>query len=437
MLMKNLVLKGFVLIMVIVSIFSGTKRIEVKAATWRLPDGWYYIVTKNSKNGEKYAWDVSGGGCENAARLIVYPFSNYPNEWFYVKSYPDGTYSFMALHSKKYIHVSSNRYINVGMVQWENDGENARFYIEYVSDNCFRIKSKSNSGYVDNYGGVAEPCNPVNSWWPNDSDAQIWEFVPYSDNNKIVIKYYSVNANNGLNLRTGASTKNSIITAIPKGKEVQLLEDVGNEWFKVSYNGYVGYVASEYLSHKREEVLGEGSTYVYNNEEYKVVKNFSPEYCFKQTTSNNCTSTSANIAVSLARNAVYKRSGWIKGAGATFRDQDGTSILYKGYADASAQEKLNTTARIINELGAAVVIRLGDASSSKGHTVVSVGYKLSTNLDKVKESDLLIIDPAKGTIRNLGELQSSSYYHGGVQSYTGWSLFYSCEFPRIEGFRLH
>ena len=49
-----------------------------------------------------------------------------------------------------------------------------------------------------------------------------------------------------LNLRSGASTKHKIVTAIPKGKQVAYVSKSGT-WFKVKYGSKTGYVSSKYL----------------------------------------------------------------------------------------------------------------------------------------------------------------------------------------------
>lgn len=50
-----------------------------------------------------------------------------------------------------------------------------------------------------------------------------------------------------LNLRKSASTSGAIITAIPKGSTVTIIE-YGYEWCYVSWGGYTGYASTEYLS---------------------------------------------------------------------------------------------------------------------------------------------------------------------------------------------
>lgn len=67
---------------------------------------------------------------------------------------------------------------------------------------------------------------------------------------------YIVNANGGLNLRTGASTSKSIITIIPDGKEVICYgyynADQTTKWLYVKYNGHTGYASEKYLDKKDE-----------------------------------------------------------------------------------------------------------------------------------------------------------------------------------------
>lgn len=60
------------------------------------------------------------------------------------------------------------------------------------------------------------------------------------------IKYTLAN----LNLRDGKSTSANIITVIPKGSTVQVI-DAEEDWYEVIYNGQRGFVYNEYLSKTR------------------------------------------------------------------------------------------------------------------------------------------------------------------------------------------
>ena len=52
-----------------------------------------------------------------------------------------------------------------------------------------------------------------------------------------------------LNLRDQASTTGKILTTIPKGKTIQVLSEKDvNGWYKVSYDGKIGYVNGAYIA---------------------------------------------------------------------------------------------------------------------------------------------------------------------------------------------
>ncbi len=56
-----------------------------------------------------------------------------------------------------------------------------------------------------------------------------------------------VTANGSLNMREKASTSSTVLTRLPSGSQVLVLEDKG-DWYKVAYNGMIGYVSDDYLS---------------------------------------------------------------------------------------------------------------------------------------------------------------------------------------------
>lgn len=67
------------------------------------------------------------------------------------------------------------------------------------------------------------------------------------------IASHKVNTPSGVCLRTGAGTNFGKITTIPNGKYVYVFNNSsvwsgGRQWYKVSYNGNIGYVCAEYLT---------------------------------------------------------------------------------------------------------------------------------------------------------------------------------------------
>lgn len=59
-----------------------------------------------------------------------------------------------------------------------------------------------------------------------------------------VVRYVTAN----LNMRYEPNTASAVITVIPKGTAVTIDEDCDCKWIPVSYNGYIGYVSTKYLS---------------------------------------------------------------------------------------------------------------------------------------------------------------------------------------------
>ena len=57
--------------------------------------------------------------------------------------------------------------------------------------------------------------------------------------------YIKVTSNNNLNLREEPNTTCTVLTSLPRGTKAELLE-VLDGWYKISYNGHVGYVSSDY-----------------------------------------------------------------------------------------------------------------------------------------------------------------------------------------------
>ncbi len=53
---------------------------------------------------------------------------------------------------------------------------------------------------------------------------------------------------NTVNLRDSGSTEGTILTQVPRGAIVTLLDTSDSEWYKISYNGNEGYVKAEYLT---------------------------------------------------------------------------------------------------------------------------------------------------------------------------------------------
>jgi len=70
--------------------------------------------------------------------------------------------------------------------------------------------------------------------------------------------YYAISS---LNLRENMSSNSAIITRIPKGREVKVIESFFGKWWKVYYNGRTGHVASRYLSKNKISTTSKSYNY--------------------------------------------------------------------------------------------------------------------------------------------------------------------------------
>lgn len=90
-----------------------------------------------------------------------------------------------------------------------------------------------------NYSGASSSDKKRNHSY---NDEVSWAFDRIEEMQRT---YYTSSA---LNLRSGRSSNSRVLTVIPEGAKVDASYDFFNKWWKVSYDGYVGYASSNYLT---------------------------------------------------------------------------------------------------------------------------------------------------------------------------------------------
>lgn len=93
-----------------------------------------------------------------------------------------------------------------------------------------------------------------------------------SENNTVSATYYVVNCDEYITLRNSPSTSAGEITKIPLGKAVGYIENAGNGFYKINYNGAVGYALASYLSPKKQS-SGTRTARVVNAESFITLRN--------------------------------------------------------------------------------------------------------------------------------------------------------------------
>lgn len=96
-----------------------------------------------------------------------------------------------------------------------------------------------------------------------------------SSNTNVVATYYVVNCKQNITLRTAPSTSASEITKIPLGQAVGYIENAGNGFYKINYDGTVGYSLASYLSPTKPRsgsTLSVSTAQVVNAKEYITLR---------------------------------------------------------------------------------------------------------------------------------------------------------------------
>ncbi len=150
----------------------------------------------------------------------------------------------------------------------------------------------------------------------------------------------------------------------------------------------------------------------YNN--FQVVKGFKTSFCLDQNDyskfimngrNQGCTAVSACIAISIKRGSLCnpKSYPW---------SSQGCSWNYcKGISSESSSKKLQQIAKLIQQ-GKAVALW-----ANENHMVCVVGVRKGANLNSLKSSDLLIVDPYGGKITTLNKAQRGGYVYTKYKMY--------------------
>ena len=123
-------------------------------------------------------------------------------------------------------------------------------------------------------------CIALPSSFPAKPLEQLFETTAYAAETNGI---YTPTGKNGSNIRKGAGTSHSIITAIPKGAQVEITKFSGN-WGYVDvnyYNGKTGWICMDYMEKSPSLTTSEGSSikgFVPPLTYWKVTSPFGPRW---------------------------------------------------------------------------------------------------------------------------------------------------------------
>lgn len=146
-----------------------------------IEDGIYTI--KSALN-EQYVLDIEASSQKDGGNLELWNNGNTDNQRFILKYLGDGTYSIVALHSKKAIDVEEGRKEKgTNILQWGyHGGNNQRWIIKSTGNGNFNIISKGNGLYLDIPNSKAGNGSNVQVWTQNGAKNQEFKFVKQDDN---------------------------------------------------------------------------------------------------------------------------------------------------------------------------------------------------------------------------------------------------------------
>ncbi len=146
-----------------------------------IEDGIYTI--KSALN-EQYVLDIEASSQKDGGNLELWNNGNTDNQRFILKYLGDGTYSIVALHSKKAIDVEEGRKEKgTNILQWGyHGGNNQRWIIKSAGNGNFNIISKGNGLYLDIPNSKAGNGSNVQVWTQNGAKNQEFKFVKQDDN---------------------------------------------------------------------------------------------------------------------------------------------------------------------------------------------------------------------------------------------------------------
>lgn len=220
-----------------------------------IEDGIYTI--KSALN-EQYVLDIEASSQKNGGNLELWNNGNTDNQRFILKYLGDGTYSIVALHSKKAIDVEEGRKEKgTNILQWGyHGGNNQRWIIKSAGNGNFNIISKGNGLYLDIPNSKAGNGSNVQVWTQNGAKNQEFKFVKQDDNKG------TKTINNGIYLiESSADTsktleipRSSLVTGEQLG--VWNKNSTVNQKFEFTYrdNGY--YTISAIHSDKYLDISG-------------------------------------------------------------------------------------------------------------------------------------------------------------------------------------
>ena len=158
-------------------IFEQVEEIpQLETGTQTIEDGVYEIRIASNQN---YILDVSGISHDNGGNIQLWQDANVNQQRFKVTYQGDGYYTFVALHSKKAMAVSSTRCVlGINVWQYENNGDDSqKWIIKDVGNGLYSIIAKTNGLYLEASSGQIKNGTNIQVGRSINSNSQKFAFT--------------------------------------------------------------------------------------------------------------------------------------------------------------------------------------------------------------------------------------------------------------------
>ena len=193
----------------------------------------------------KYEWGAARKGCVDCSGAFLYAYKQFG------ESISDHSSNYIARKCIGELLPVSEAKPGYACFSWRkwtkdksparwNDGKGDFYHIGLMGDNGMVLNAKGTKyGFVESNPSTFKYCAPLLLVNYSDEDEQPMEVLYQAE---VVTKN-----GNGVNLRLGQTTNSKKLCTIPEGYVVDVLDDSNSAWWKVDYNGVIGYVSTPYL----------------------------------------------------------------------------------------------------------------------------------------------------------------------------------------------
>ncbi len=103
-------------------------------------------------------------------------------------------------------------------------------------------KESQSSQIEESQPSESEDDSMIDSQLPSESESDSATVEPV-DPPKMFVE---VTSKSNLNLRKEPNTKSTVLTSLPKGTKVEVIEELDG-WYKVTYKKHTGYISADYV----------------------------------------------------------------------------------------------------------------------------------------------------------------------------------------------